>query len=246
MAEDKSSFVLYSDLIHTVSKLSDEQAGKLFKTILSYVNDENPVPDDVIVDLVFEPIKQKLKRDLKKWEGTRESRSETGRLGGIKSGEARRRKAEQNEANEANGSTSKQNEANEAVSVSVSVNVTDNVNDTVMKKGIVAIALPKSLTERETDFMNECTPFVSEFSKETVRAFFDYWSEKNKSGKKMKWEMQQTFEISKRLATWRSREKPIQHFTEKQNDRFSHNMAAVEKAIREIRQLDENEATRTN
>jgi hypothetical protein len=65
MAEDKKSFLLYVDLIHTVSKMPNEKAGELFKHILSYVNDENPVTEDLIVQLTFEPIRQQLKRDLK-------------------------------------------------------------------------------------------------------------------------------------------------------------------------------------
>ena len=68
MATNKKSFILYCDLIHTVSKLNDEQAGKLFKHILSYVNDENPVTEDLITNLAFEPVKQALKRDLVKYE----------------------------------------------------------------------------------------------------------------------------------------------------------------------------------
>ena len=48
MAENKKGFVLYADLIHTVKLLEDEQAGKLFKHVLSYVNDENPVCDDIV------------------------------------------------------------------------------------------------------------------------------------------------------------------------------------------------------
>jgi hypothetical protein len=68
MAENKKSFLLYCDIIHTVRKLTDDQAGKLLKHILSYVNDENPTMDDLIIDLVFEPIKQSLKRDLKRYE----------------------------------------------------------------------------------------------------------------------------------------------------------------------------------
>lgn len=68
MAKDKRSFLLYCDIKFTVEKLTDEQAGRLFKHILSYVNDENHVMDDLIIDLVFEPIKQNLKRDLKRYE----------------------------------------------------------------------------------------------------------------------------------------------------------------------------------
>jgi len=68
MAQNKKSFILYTDLIHTVDQLNEEQAGKLFKHILAYVNDLNPKTDDVITKIAFEPIKQQLKRDLQKWD----------------------------------------------------------------------------------------------------------------------------------------------------------------------------------
>lgn len=68
MADNKKSVLLYCDIIHTVKPLSDEEAGKLFKHYLMYINDENPEPCDRLTGLLFEPIKQNLKRDLKKWE----------------------------------------------------------------------------------------------------------------------------------------------------------------------------------
>lgn len=66
---------MYVDLIHTIEKLTDEQAGKLFKHVLRYVNDKNPESDQ-FTEVVFEPIKQTLKRDLEKYEGIRERNSE--------------------------------------------------------------------------------------------------------------------------------------------------------------------------
>lgn len=38
-----------------------------------------------------------------------------------------------------------------------------------------------------------------------VREFCDYWTESTKSGKKVKWELRETFDIKKRLATWMRR-----------------------------------------
>jgi hypothetical protein len=75
MAENKKSFLLYCDIIHTVNQLNDEQAGKLFRHVLRYVNDENPETNDVIINIAFEPIKQSLKRDLQKYESIRERNS---------------------------------------------------------------------------------------------------------------------------------------------------------------------------
>lgn len=60
MAKDKKSFILYTDLIHTVEKLPNDKAGLLLKHLLRYVNDLNPETDDIIVDIAFEPIKQSI------------------------------------------------------------------------------------------------------------------------------------------------------------------------------------------
>jgi hypothetical protein len=146
MAENKKGFVLYCDLIHTIKKLPDEKAGQLFKHILSYVNDENPKTDDLIIDLTFEPIKQQLKRDLNKWEEIRLKRSESGKLGGLKRAET----FKQNEANQANATFAKQNEANQAVIVTVKDKVKDIVivNDNVINnnksdKPILRFVIPE-------------------------------------------------------------------------------------------------------
>lgn len=70
MAKDKKGFVLYADMKGTFDKLPNEKAGELIKHIFSYVNDENPEPKDLIIEIAFEPIKNQLKRDLKKYEKT--------------------------------------------------------------------------------------------------------------------------------------------------------------------------------
>ena len=87
MAKNKKGFVLYTDVLHTVKFLNDEQAGQLFKHLLAYVNDEKPTMENPIINIAFEPIKQQLKRDLNKWEDTRKKRSEAGK----KSAEIKRR-----------------------------------------------------------------------------------------------------------------------------------------------------------
>jgi hypothetical protein len=82
--EEKKSFVLYCDLIHVLNKLDDENAGKLFKHLLAYVNDLDPEPENIVVELVFEPIKQQMKRDLKRWKNKKEKQSTAGTLGNLK------------------------------------------------------------------------------------------------------------------------------------------------------------------
>ena len=93
MAENKKAFVLYADLIHTLEKLPDDKAGILFKHILRYVNDLNPIAEDTLVDIIFEPVKQQLKRDLRKYEDKKKQWSEAGKA----SAEAKRLAKETNE-----------------------------------------------------------------------------------------------------------------------------------------------------
>lgn len=64
-----------------------------------------------------------------------------------------------------------------------------------------------SLKEREHEFGESLIPYVEKYSKETIRAFFNYWSEKGKSGDYMRFELEKTWETAKRLQTWASREK---------------------------------------
>ena len=68
MAENKKSFISYCEWQETFEELPDDVAGALIKHIFRYVNDENPETDNLIVKMCFIPIKQTLKRDLKKYE----------------------------------------------------------------------------------------------------------------------------------------------------------------------------------
>jgi len=82
MAAGKKAFVLYTDIIHTVEKLPDKEAGELFKIILRYVNDLDPKVPSGFVDIAFEPIKQQLKRDLQKYHNICDRNKENGSKGG--------------------------------------------------------------------------------------------------------------------------------------------------------------------
>ena len=133
MAENKTSFVLYSDSKSIIDLLTNEQAGILLKTLFAYVNDENPKIDNSIA-LVFEMIKLQLKRDLKKWEKTKEGRS----LAGKASAEAKKlaKLNEQNATNLTNVDFVQQKSTKSTVSDSVSVSV--NVNDSLYKELIIS------------------------------------------------------------------------------------------------------------
>lgn len=85
----------------------------------------------------------------------------------------------------------------------------ENTTKVVQKKESVAKATstPKEkLESRKKAFYESLVPFLNQYPKEMIRKFFDYWSEMNKSGTKMRFELEKTWEVSKRLATWASRD----------------------------------------
>lgn len=176
MAKDKTSFILYTDLIHTVEKMTDKKAGELLKHILKYVNDKDPDTSDMIIQLVFEPIKQQLKRDLVNWENIREKRS----IAGKASAESRKQKATKLTHVESVEQTPTKS------TVTVNDTVIVNVND---------------IKNRKLKFSENINKFT-DYSKKTLTDFFDYWSESNKSNTKMKFELQRTWDLNLRLKRW--------------------------------------------
>ena len=179
MAENKKSVLLYRDLIYTVEKLNDVTAGKLFKHYLRYINDLDPETDDPIVDIVFEPIKQDLKRDLKKWNEKIEVKSNSGQLGNLKRWNidlyedvVNYRKTLNESIIIAKHRKATKDIANIAVKDTVTVNVTDtvtvkaNVKD---KNSITNILLSKikisDLTEKEKKYFDISVLFQKLFIK---------------------------------------------------------------------------------
>lgn len=214
MAEDKKSFLLYVDLFHTVEQMPREDAGELFLHILKYVNDQNPTSDNLIVKLTFEPIKQQLKRDLKVWEQIKIEKSEAGLLGNLKRWhndlyiQVVDNQLSLSQASEL--VAQRQGAIKNIANIAVTVNDTVTVTDIVIKEnksGDKSPNLTSTLESRKNKFIEDLKSFVEVYGKEMVRKFFDYWSELNKSQTKMRWELEKTFEITKRLATWSSRDK---------------------------------------
>jgi hypothetical protein len=183
MAEGKKSFIAYSDWYGMFKALPDDVAGKLIKHIFSYVNDENPLSEDFVINALFEQVKSTLKRDLIKWELQQEQRKNAG----LRSAEVRKQNATL-----VNG---------RSISSTVSVSVSDNVIN-LDSKAILA--------NRSNSFKESLKPYKSLYGVDMLKSFFDYWTEPNKSNTKMRFELEKTWSIDLRLKTWAKRQKDFQ------------------------------------
>lgn len=136
MAENKNSFVFYTDWEDTFRALPKDKGYDLLIHMLDYVNDRNPETDDILINAVFQQLKNTLKRDLKGYEDKKEERSYSGRLGNLKryqpdlykkvNSEKLTLEAAEKIAQSRKLSLSEKSVAKLAVNVSDSVSVSDN------------------------------------------------------------------------------------------------------------------------
>jgi hypothetical protein len=54
----------------------------------------------------------------------------------------------------------------------------------------------------QNEFYQTLIPFVPVFGRSTVRDFYNYWSEPNKSKTKIKWQLEKTWDTKRRLLRW--------------------------------------------
>ena len=64
------------------------------------------------------------------------------------------------------------------------------------------------IEKRALKFKMSIAPFVKIYSKEMLIAFYDYWTEPNKSGTRMRFELEKTWSLKNRLERWSRNEKP--------------------------------------
>lgn len=152
MANEKGSFVVYTDIKEIIDDLDDKQVADLFRAMLDYQVTGKVPKLTGSLKYIFIPIRQQMDRDREKWDKTRASRSESGRKGGLKSAESRAKQNEANQANASFGSSGEANEANQAVTVTgtVTVNgdVTGNVSDSLPDAGLLSYDLIQYLNEK--------------------------------------------------------------------------------------------------
>ena len=64
----------------------------------------------------------------------------------------------------------------------------------------------RNLDTVSNKFLIEVSAFKELYSVEMLEAFIDYWTEPNKSKTKLRYELQKTFDIARRLKTWSKNE----------------------------------------
>jgi len=111
----------------------------------------------------------------------------------------------------------------------------ENSTKVESKKDKLSLSHSQELLEnRSKKFYDSLISFVELYGKEMIRSFYDYWTEPNKSKTKMRFEMEKTWDVKRRLNTWASREK-INHNGNGTSDK----QQQQQQRAREIEELNE-------
>ena len=193
----RDSFVFYRSFYDAIKDLPRDVQGEIYTAIMEYSlygkETENLKP---IARSVFTLMKPQIDVNNKRFEN--------GKKGGRpKSGNEPDGNQEETKEKPSNN----QSETKSKPNVNDNVNTNENKDNTpngVSKKDAAKAATLK----RKDEFGKTLVPYMEKYGKEMIRAFFDYWGELNKSETKMRYEMQKTWEVNLRLATWAKNEKP--------------------------------------
>ena len=159
----KKSIIIYADCIAILEELTYEQTGRLFKAILSYVNEEpvTEIEDDPALKMAFVVLRKQIERDTEKYERICEKRREYGRLGGLKKASnakskqtlAKATKSKQTLANLANNDT--ENDSDSEVTKVTNNNIPLSLRSKGSSHGKADATQPKSFREKVLRYFND-------------------------------------------------------------------------------------------
>ena len=203
----RDSFVCYKSFYDAIKQLSDEDFARCMRAICEYALNGAEVDIQGVPSVVFQLVKPQIDANNRKFlNGMRGKEcgnlgKEYGKLGG-------RPKTPQETPQETPQSGEK-NPPNVNVNDNVNVNVNDNVNVNVSSVANATAPPTKktvAIEARREQLLTDMRKYENIYSSEMLNAFYQYWSEPNQKNTKMRFELEKTWLLSSRLATWEKRE----------------------------------------
>ena len=119
----------------------------------------------------------------------------------------------------------------------------DNNQSLEVKKENTVFPVGRAKTDvdnRKLQFRDKLIPFLDEYGKDTLREFYNYWTENSKDGLKFRMEAQKFFDVKRRLATWSKSDK-FKQAEPKQESRLSKNLSVLQSALETLNERENNQ-----
>ena len=85
------------------------------------------------------------------------------------------------------------------------ISASDFIQDikSILTKSEILRKIPKkSVQDRRLDFRDALAQYLPTYGRDMLNDFFKYWTEMNQSGTRMRFEMEKTYELQRRLDRW--------------------------------------------
>ncbi len=195
--KERTGFTFYKSFKDSLSELPDEDKLLMYESICDYALDGKEPDLNGFAKSLFTLIEPTLKGER--------SRFFNGCKGGAPKGSLNNpngRRGTNQELTENKPRTNQELTENKPIPIydeSWKMKDVNKETTNVVKK--VKLSLP----DRQKLFYESLISFIDTYGREMVRSFFDYWSEPNPSKTKMRFELQKTWDVSRRLKTWEGR-----------------------------------------
>ena len=227
---NKKTFVFNTEWKEILSEYPPSVRYAVYDAIIDYANTSIVPPMEPLVSMAFAFIKKEMDYNASRYNAVASKRSYAGKQGM----QARYNKSNKvmNETTNVTNVTNVTDNENVIVNDNVNVNAVENknVNDNekenvnevasatvpkliekkdkpkvITKKASPAAAVAAT-NERAEQFKKEIEGFANLYTTKVLNEFYNYWSEPNKSKTKMRFELERTWDLTRRLRTWGKRD----------------------------------------
>lgn len=226
------SFVFRGEWMNVISDLPDDIRLEVYDAVIRYGISGETIELKPMAKIAFGFMKMAIDKDKEAYS----RRSEAGSRGGRpRKEETDENQEKPNETNENQTKPKKTNENQEKPNGDDGFDClcdNDNVNDNVIiekvpkgtkKKAASAAERAEALKAAAKRLTDEV--YATDYPDSMKQAFCIYWTEPNQSRTKLRYQLEKTWDTSRRLATWASRDKvaKVPRQTEIGRTEFSHN-----------------------
>lgn len=186
---------MYTTLYQPIKGMSYEDKGRLLDAIFEYnIDGKEPVDAPPIVQIAFNFFKAQFELDAAKYDKIVERNRVNGKRGGRPKKPTGLLGLEKNPVNPMEPKKADDDDDDDDV---LDISVPD-----ISVAQPVKIDKEAEMKKRSVAFKETIDPFIETYGSEMCKEFYLYWSEPNKSKTKMRYELQKTWDVSRRLGTW--------------------------------------------
>lgn len=200
MEYKRNTFVFNVEWYNILRDYPSEVRLEVYDAMMEYVATGIFSELKPMAKIAFSFIKKEIDANIEKYNDTCRKRSEAGKIGNEK------RWKNKNIAKVANAifvSQKSQSIAKIADNDNDNDNKEKTISKEIVKKKATNVA---TLTERKESFKLSLEPYLQKYSRDMLNDFYVYWTEENQSRTKMRFELEKTWGLGNRLATWARRD----------------------------------------